>query len=162
MSSHYVLYVGHDNRNPSNFCKGSMSCMQHLTELPDDLIHIQDVDILRQKQKLPSWLNGTPILVDKTTLQKYKGTAAVNKLESIKNSRDTNNTSKVEDITDTLNTQHSLNEDSPNLDDAFKIDAVAAQTKERDGKVTEQDVQAFIAQRNASGPAVSVPPPQMS
>lgn len=150
MSAKYILYVGHDHNNSKNFCKGSISCMEHLSEIPDELIHIQDVDILRQKTTLPHWLNGTPILVEKNTLHQFKGTNAVEKLQSIKISQSQGR--PMEEPT----------EKPQNLDDDFRIDAIAAQTREKDGKITEQDLQAFIAQRNSSGPSVSSPPPQLN
>ena len=152
MAAKYILYVGHDHKNSKQFCKGSISCMEHLSEIPDELIHIQDVDILRQKTTLPNWLNGTPILVEKHSLHQFKGTNAVEKLQSIKMSQSQGNEISSEETS----------ENPQNLDDDFRIDAIAAQTREKDGKITEHDLQAFIAQRNSSGPSVSSPPPQLN
>ena len=77
-----VLYVGHDNTEPNEFCPGSTVCMA-LVEKISDKIRVQNCDILRQHQDLPDWLNGTPILIDDVDQKPYRGTEAVRVLQKI-------------------------------------------------------------------------------
>jgi hypothetical protein len=58
-----VLYVGHDRKNPSDFCPGSLVCMSLVEKISSD-IQVQNCTVLREKAHLPAWLNGTPIYVD--------------------------------------------------------------------------------------------------
>lgn len=77
-----VLYVGHDNTEPNEFCPGSTVCMA-LVEKISAKIRVQNCDILRQHQDLPEWLNGTPILIDDVAQEPHRGTEAVRVLQKI-------------------------------------------------------------------------------
>ena len=83
MASH-VLYVASDKLDPSQMCRGSSQCVS-IAKHPNLKQHvlIQNVDILRKKQPLPPWLNGTPILVDRTTNQIIKGSPAIDTLKHL-------------------------------------------------------------------------------
>lgn len=83
MATH-VLYVASDKSNPSQMCRGSSQCIS-VAKHPSlkQNVLIQNVDILRRKQPLPSWLNGTPILVDRTTNQIIKGSPAIDTLKDM-------------------------------------------------------------------------------
>lgn len=83
MATH-VLYVASDKSNPSQMCRGSSQCIS-IAKHPSlkQTVLIQNVDILRRKQPLPSWLNGTPILIDRTTNQIIKGSPAIDTLKDL-------------------------------------------------------------------------------
>jgi hypothetical protein len=65
-------------------CRGSSQCIS-IAKHPSlkQSVLIQNVDILRRKQPLPSWLNGTPILIDRTTNQIIKGSPAIDTLKDL-------------------------------------------------------------------------------
>lgn len=77
-----VLYVGRSNIEPDEFCPGSLVCMS-IVERFQEQIQIQDCSILRQNQKLPAWLNGTPIFVDQTQGVPHRGSDAVRELQRL-------------------------------------------------------------------------------
>ena len=78
----FVLYIGPDVRDPRVFCPGSRTCLPLAEKLGD--INIQNVrTLLDEGVKLPSWLTGTPMLVDMTQKQAYKGTDALNHLKKL-------------------------------------------------------------------------------
>ena len=83
MASH-VLYVASDKSNPSQMCRGSSQCIS-IAKHPSlkQNVLIQNVDILRNKQPLPRWLNGTPVLVDRTTSQIIKGSPVIDTLKEL-------------------------------------------------------------------------------
>lgn len=83
MASH-VLYVASDRLNPSQMCRGSSKCMS-IAKHPSlkQSVLIQNVDILRKKQPIPPWLNGTPVLIDRTTSQIIKGSPAIDTLKEM-------------------------------------------------------------------------------
>lgn len=83
MATH-VLYVASDKSNPSQMCTGSSQCIS-IAKHPSlkQIVLIQNVDILRRKQPLPTWLNGTPILIDRSTNQIIKGSPAIDTLKEL-------------------------------------------------------------------------------
>ena len=82
-----VLYVGRDRANPESFCPGSMVCMS-LVEKIQLPIQVQDCSVLRRHQRMPDWLNGTPIYVDQSTdATPLRGTDAVRALQTILSSQ---------------------------------------------------------------------------
>ena len=82
-----VLYVGRDRANPDNFCPGSMVCMS-LVEKIRIPIQVQDCSVLRRHQRMPDWLNGTPIYVDQSTdAIPLRGTEAVRALQMLLSSQ---------------------------------------------------------------------------
>lgn len=79
-----VLYVSHDNRNPDEFCPGSLVCISLVQQLDDNAVTIQNCDVLRaQGQEFPAWLNGTPILIDQDEGVPHRGSSAVQKLREM-------------------------------------------------------------------------------
>ena len=76
-----VLYVGHDQYEPSEYCAGSTVCMA-LVEKLSNPIRVQNCDILRRHQELPDWLDGTPILIDEEDQHPLRGTQAVRYLQA--------------------------------------------------------------------------------
>jgi hypothetical protein len=83
----YILYVGHDSRDGSRFCRGSQHALAALDAAPDALsrdVNVQTVERLHEKVgRLPEWLTGTPTLVCKQTRKAYRGTRAVDMLEAL-------------------------------------------------------------------------------
>lgn len=78
-----VLYVGRDRAKPDNFCPGSMVCMS-LVEKIEVSIQVQDCSVLRRHQRMPDWLNGTPIYVDQDEdAVPLRGTEAVRALQML-------------------------------------------------------------------------------
>lgn len=76
----FILYVGRDKDDPSEYCPGSLVCMSLVEKIEHD-IQIQDCNILKSSQSLPSWLNGTPILISRKDPEPHRGTEAVRVLQ---------------------------------------------------------------------------------
>ena len=160
----YVLYVNKSYDDSSQYCNGSDSCLRHVQQNADFLI--QDVDeILRQGVELPSWLDGSPILVEVATGTASKGTHAVNRVkELVSKPRKAPPDASIErgNII-----QQSSNAPSPptkdNDDDPFNQndkDAIAAaETSDRTSKkVDERALEALMAERQKTMDARSQPP----
>tara|TARA_B110000046_G_scaffold130536_1_gene137084 strand:+ start:1410 stop:2030 length:621 start_codon:yes stop_codon:yes gene_type:complete len=81
MAQHFVLYVGRDKKDRDMYCPGSLVCLA-LVDKIEPAIPVQDCSILLQTQVLPPWLNGTPILMDKTDPVPARGTDAVRVLQA--------------------------------------------------------------------------------
>lgn len=78
-----MLYVGRDRSDPNKFCPGSMVCMS-LVEKIQTPIQVQDCSVLRRHQRMPDWLNGTPIFVDQGgDAEPLRGTEAVRALQRL-------------------------------------------------------------------------------
>lgn len=74
----FVLYVAQDKKTKQNFCKGSEMCLKIIELLPESITNVQDCDKLRMNGiEFPSWLDGTPTMVDKSTGSIYKGSNAL-------------------------------------------------------------------------------------
>lgn len=74
----FVLYVAQDKNTKKNFCKGSELCLKIIELLPESMTNVQDCDKLRMNGvEFPSWLDGTPTMVDKSTGNIYKGSYAL-------------------------------------------------------------------------------------
>lgn len=78
----YILYIGRDKEDLSQFCPGSLVCMS-LVEKLQSKVQVQDCHILQQSRQLPSWLNGTPILVERNNAVPLRGTTAVRTLQEL-------------------------------------------------------------------------------
>ena len=96
-----LLYVGKQH-NKSVFCPGSQMCLDYIEKNHLSNITLQDVQkLMSEDVSIPSWLDGTPILVNKSTGELFKGTDAVNALKSIQgepNSKAGNDT-EIEGVT---------------------------------------------------------------
>ena len=85
-ATEYVLYVNRSYTDPGAYCKGSSKCMHMLqaNEAVKGVVSVQNVDdILAQNIDLPSWLNGTPVLVSLATSTAIKGASAVQQLAAL-------------------------------------------------------------------------------
>jgi hypothetical protein len=88
-----ILYVGRDKAVPVQFCAGSLVCLS-LVEKINERVEVQDCSILRMSQKMPEWLNGTPIYVDQRIGQPARGTEAVRELQNLLRQEDELNREK--------------------------------------------------------------------
>ena len=111
-------------------------------------------------QKLPEWLDGTPILVDTTNMAIYKGSDAIFKISNvIQEVSSTTTTEKVGSPSQHVKQTNQDLEVSNDFDDSGKsgeIDNVFTVDKEAqerarlatDSKVTSDDVQKLLEERN--------------
>ena len=184
-----ILYVASDKDNPTELCPGSIVCVNISEKLPEDFLQIQNCDVLRQKNaELPDWLNGTPIFINSDEEVPYRGKDAIKKLQAIfrnyehhlKQQETANMKSQISNNSkshrsqqqqqqrqyepqqqrqkEESHAQFSLNEES--LDDAFKINADPNAMETSSGKITEQDLQKYMEQRNQSKASQHTPSPQ--
>lgn len=161
----YVLYVGSDKNDKSRPCPGSEECLTLARRIADQ-VSVQDCDVLRKKQTLPAWLNGTPILVNRNDPVPLRGTDAIEALSKlVASSPPSGSSGKIDSVS--LETEQaamrqpsaptttaeaanaSSSSPAESLDDNFKMDADPSKMPQ--GKVTEADLQKAMAERNATG-----------
>ena len=153
----WVLYISQDKQNSEVFCPGSRECLRSING-NEGYINIQNVDAMLERGiELPPWLNGTPILVDVESKRALKGTDAVKGIVELITTINAPNPELSPDLEDDEGPQgilpdgeRYLHQETPNQD---VINERPQQTRE--GKVTEEDLQAYMAQRNASMPSQS-------
>jgi len=77
-----VLYVGRDATSGAGECPGSRHCLALIDAqcIPCTVQHVEHLH--EAGVEIPSWLDGTPVLVDAVLRQAFKGTQAVSFLES--------------------------------------------------------------------------------
>lgn len=181
-----VLYVGRDREDPSEYCPGSVVCMSLVEKIEFEEIEVQDCNILRRTQNLPSWLNGTPILIDREDGTPYRGRAAVQHLREILKHQDMRKrAAPPPSVPAARSKRHTsappprmeapamsrtgvdqgnerLGDDFGSDDDDnsgnFQNDEFAVQSNAPIGneKVTENDLQRYMEQRNSSPAAQSM------
>lgn len=170
-----VLYIGHDNSNPNDYCPGSVLCMSCVQKLPNSKIRIQDTSVLREHSNLPEWLNGTPILIDDRDARPLRGIQAYRFLQQMvleekrvqrtpppraeTNPRKRQNpetkprmqpaVTRQTDDEETMFSNMNQPEIIDDMQDATENGTIANQMASSD-KVTDADLQRFMAQRNAS------------
>lgn len=182
----YVLYVGRDKHRPADFCPGSLVCLSIVEKIQqsDIDVQVQDCTILKQSQQLPDWLNGTPILVCRgEDLDPQRGRAAVDALLELRRRQESGAAlgrqkapsssrpppARIEAV---QTRQHAAQADlPPEPPMGFADDNVFEDEEEmvggsssvnaqiRSDKVTEEDLQKYMQQRNLSA-ASAVPPEQ--
>ena len=137
-----ILYVASHKSYEDMMCPGSIVCLSLAEKIPDEMIQIQNCDVLRTKTDLPDWLNGTPILINERDQVPYRGQYAIRQLkkivEALPKSQIKTNQSIVE-----------INKDEED-NDPFKMDVQPNLEEVKSDKVTEQDLQKYMEQRNAS------------
>jgi len=154
-----VLYIASDKDDDESMCPGSIVCLSIAEKLPDNMISIQNTDILRKTKEMPPWLNGTPIFINENEAFPYKGKDAIRKLQQVYNSIQDAKQTKTPAIS--AQVSHSSNqisnvEDTQStnggLDDHFKMDVNLqnVDANASSGKITEQDLQKYMEQRNNS------------
>lgn len=153
-----VLYVAKDKTNVQEYCRGSRMCLKVIDVLPSNTVNIQDCDKLRAKGvALPSWLNGTPILVSKKSGDIYKGSVALKYLREVLEEYSERRKLEVESEKNNENTSSQFGDDDdtkendeeqydPWNDDFSKVDKSASEKP----KATQQDVEEFIRRRSQS------------
>lgn len=158
-----ILYVSSDKTDPDVMCPGSIVCLAMAEKIPDSIISIQNCDILKQKKKLPPWLNGTPILINEEEQVPYRGRDAMKQMHILAESIPTPYVEETEVINtrrkdpvrenpDIIDDRMANDSTAPQNDsDPFHIDvATDAVIEPASGKVTEQDLQKYMEQRNQS------------
>jgi len=79
MRQRFMLYVAADEDRPDRFCVGSCECIELIRANPSLVqeTRIENVDVIRHEgAQLPSWLYGTPTLVDTLHKRIMHGTSA--------------------------------------------------------------------------------------
>lgn len=161
----YVLYVAKDKTNRREFCRGSKMCLQITEVLPDKTINVQDCDMLREKNvRMPSWLDGTPILVSNETGNIYKGSIALKYLREMleeysanrkenANNENKNETTIFDDNFESKSAKEAESEEEgeeekydPWKNDFDQVDSSASEKP----KATQQDVEEFMRKRQQS------------
>lgn len=125
----YILYVARQHGNANVYCHGSQACISQL-EGAASIAHIQDIDILAEHEELPPWLNGSPLLVDTKTSDKFRGTEAVEVIRKL--------------VSDTRSAHVAARGSSSVANYA----RTQPPNVTRDAKVTEDDLQRYIEMRN--------------
>lgn len=152
----WVLYISQDKQNSEVFCPGSRECLKAING-NEAYVNIQNVDAMLERGiELPPWLNGTPILVDVESKRALKGSDAVKGIVEIITNMNAPNQDSADIEVDEgpqgilPEGERYLHEETPNQE---IINDRPQQTRE--GKITEEDLQAYMAQRNASMPTQS-------
>ena len=172
-----ILYVASSRIIPGSLCAGSVACK---SVIPSNSDFVQILDVKSLSKPLPQWLNGTPILVNDTTI--YKGKHAFDELKRVfrdqsgKGKKDFVKQKKVtweedgddcdEEEGDTIkvNEQNSnslfegsmLDSDTKmNTNNPFEPDqdisgSVTDSTSVSEGKITEADLKAYQTMRDVS------------
>ena len=81
----YRLYVAFDKKKSGSFNMGSKLCMKILEENSElaSLVRIENLDTIlmeKKREELPSWLDGSPTLVDVKRMRVHHGSSARDKL----------------------------------------------------------------------------------
>ena len=74
-----ILYIAQDKKNSSRYEVGSVLCMSLVPHL-NDQVHVVDATLSDQR---PSWLKGTPTLLNETTGMVWTGLQAVRTLQEL-------------------------------------------------------------------------------
>tara|TARA_B110000046_G_C12881313_1_gene350236 strand:+ start:174 stop:746 length:573 start_codon:yes stop_codon:yes gene_type:complete len=82
----FVLYTNHDKLVSTRVCPGSQLCLDLVGNRADVLVQRVDA-LISAGVVLPTWLNGTPCLVDRATARAFKGTAAVARARELSQSQ---------------------------------------------------------------------------
>lgn len=149
----WILYVAHDNRDKTQYCRGSRACINVLRRLPDNTVTVQDVHKLMDSQVLPQWLDGTPVLVDTSTMTILKGSRAVSHVAELlalaviaaSDTSSLNADAQYPTVDDRDLNGHM--DGAPNIFE-MDVDAQAQAREASDKKVTAEDLQSLMEQRN--------------
>ena len=167
----YVLYV---SKQRETLCRGSRECVKLLRQLPLQVVTLQSTcRVLRRQQALPSWLNGTPILVRRVDNRIFKGRHAIAELNRMAaDESDIDEISLEPDAPEEPGRFHDLeneeHRDTRSEADVFgTIQAAEVLANVNTGKITEQDLQRAIDERERNIPkaqptTASLPPPVSS
>ena len=151
-SPELILYVADDSRVRSRLCRGSRVCLATIEAraLSVQVEHVRDV--IGMEGGIPHWLDGTPMLLNTSTGEAFKGSNAIQALRECAPPA----AAPAPDAAPTVELQGVLPRGLEHCgEDDDHTDALASREgcdRLAEGKVTEQDLQALIAARNASAP----------
>jgi hypothetical protein len=137
------LYVAKDNDDASAYCKGSTVCINMLKSLSNVPVTVQNVHVLMASQTLPPWLDGTPILVDTGSSRIYRGSDALFQISTMMSE-------EVQRREASSPKANAVEEAEEYIDDVFATDVANenANATVTDGKITNDDLQKFMQERN--------------
>ena len=141
-----ILYIA-KHYEKDEYCIGSQKCISLIQSENIDSIEFQDVNkLISENIELPNWLNGTPILVEKKTGEVFKGTDAVQKINSLKNKIPKEEISSAsENIEGVLPNGLTFCESS---DEPLGVFPDTTELPAENGKITEQDLEMYMRKRN--------------
>ena len=147
--SSYVLYVGPDAANPQIYCPGSRRCIGVAQAVTG--INIQNVHMLMDEGvALPEWLSGTPMLVDMQRKQAFKGSDALYEAQSrAQRGRAPPPPAGPQPPVE----MSGVNLHADDSDGFAAFDDPPASSRISEGKITEEELQKYIAERNTGGMA---------
>lgn len=154
----YVLYVAQDVHDQAIFCPGSRKMISLINPIKED-VHVQSVDVLFEKgllDELPSWLQGTPTLVCTSTRVAYTGSEAIRKIEEELHGGQQRQAARASEQSEIMGAPPSGErfdvgwgeEEEGSMGGGIASDATRIMSDDK--KVSEEDVQRYMAQRNAS------------
>ena len=76
----FVLYVARDHKQVHRNDLGSILCMQVLSLIPENVVRVQNCDMIAEK---PTWLTGTPTLLDDMSGDVWRGNQALFRLQQL-------------------------------------------------------------------------------
>lgn len=139
------MYVASDRWDPSQFCPGSRKAIDLSKKYKEDVL-VQSVDVLLEKGvDIPTWLTGTPTLVDTETKISYPGSHALKHLEQINNA----DNSPPESLSEMEGVPANGTYVAFESDDAFATQE-SVQNPISDEKITDDDVQKYMQKRSRS------------
>lgn len=136
VESQYILYVNKEQSNPNaQYTCGSQCCMDLALKLPEDIVAIQDVSVLKENiEKMPDWLNGSPILLNCQLHDIKRGSVAIRELQKL--------------------VRVSPKSGNPRVDTQYtkptpKIEPPADDRVVDDRKITDDDLQSYMNKRRS-------------
>ena len=151
----FVLYIGSDARDRSVFCPGSKAAMEYGARIGEDVM-VQNVDLLLERNhELPEWLDGTPVLVDMEDKQAFKGSECVRFLKDYiergAEAAEKQQAPTMEEMNGVLPSgERLLHEEEDNF--TSTTESKEAFLMNRDNKVTDADLEAYMKMRNSGEP----------
>ena len=150
----FILYVAPNKNDPNTLCSGSRKAMKLVEPIKEDVV-IQSVQTMKDKKiEIPSFLIGTPTLVDQTDTVAYMGSRALEKLRSMAENGDS--PTSLHDMSGPQ-ADHMTDNDM-NASDPFGEIQHVVEDEDDSGKVTEDMLQAYMKQRASTSTAPSQPP----
>lgn len=144
----FVLYVAQDLFDHSIFDKGSRECLKVIPEHMKEEVLVQSCEQLISKHiPIPEWLVGTPTLICLESKQCYRGSEAVEKMRTL---------DKKDEASKSLDEMEGMTARGERLlfsEENFDSGPMSNEQDSRyqkDGKVSEEDLFAYMEQRKKS------------
>lgn len=150
----WVLYIGQDNADPTIFCPGSRRAMKLIEPIKED-VSVQSIEVLLEKGvELPAWLTGTPTLVATDSRMAYIGSECIDELARVSSGGRQNEQARTyDDMLGAPASGASFEQAEFEQDDSLAAQPQQANgLMDKDGKITDEDVQRYMNSRNASMP----------